>query len=353
MPRQLRLAVAAFALVAFAVSPAAAQLPSPEQRAYNVVDDAIAEFDIASDRGEMTRAARRILSAAESVVSTFRAAEPGREAAHGRFHSARDRRAESAAHAAYARLVDVPGADHARASDAHIAVLRAVAAALGRAVRRLSTAAGRLTDSYYPGTRAAELTQAVAAMDRAAAVPGGLVRQFNIETLGGNPGLASRFKAAIDTLIIAARETVTVLESHVQLVEQEAQRYETDPEPYVPDALPRVRQSPAIEVLPAADLDAWADQVRDAVMEVERAAGEAERTAAGTGSWISRFTGCEATHLRLLRAVGRVQDLTLGSGRPDFIPGGAGSQAWRQLRERLEEPRRRAREACRSIEPPR
>ena len=54
-----------------------------------------------------------------------------------------------------------------------------------------------------------------------------------------------------------------------------------------------------------------------------------------------------------MRSVSRVQDLTIGSGRPDFIPGGAGSDAWRQLSERLDEARRRASAACGSIEPPR
>ena len=83
------------------------------------------------------------------------------------------------------------------------------------------------------------------------------------------------------------------------------------------------------------------------------AAGEAEETAAGPGNWFSRFTGCENTYYRLVRSVSRVQDLTIGSGRPDFIPGGAGSEAWRQLSERIDEARRRARAACSSIEPPR
>ena len=56
------------------------------------------------------------------------------------------------------------------------------------------------------------------------------------------------------------------------LVEQAAQQYERDPEPQVPDGLPAVRRPPDIEVAPAADLDAWANQVRDAVMEVDASA---------------------------------------------------------------------------------
>ena len=56
----------------------------------------------------------------------------------------------------------------------------AVLDALGRAGRTLSTAAGRLTDDYYPATRAAEVTREAAELDRAvaaAADPGGLQQQ--------------------------------------------------------------------------------------------------------------------------------------------------------------------------------
>ena len=46
---------------------------------------------------------------------------------------------------------------------------RAALDALVRAGRTLSTAAGRLTDDYYPATRAAEVTREAAALDRAVA----------------------------------------------------------------------------------------------------------------------------------------------------------------------------------------
>ena len=45
------------------------------------------------------------------------------------------------------------GALHSRARAAHVAANRAALDALGRAGRTLSTAAGRLTDGYYPATR--------------------------------------------------------------------------------------------------------------------------------------------------------------------------------------------------------
>ena len=49
----------------------------------------------------------------------------------------------------------------------------------------------------------------------------------------------------------------------------------------------------------------------------------------------------------------RVQNLTFGARRPRFIPAEGGSQAWQELRERLDEAGQRAREACNAIEPPR
>ena len=38
------------------------------------------------------------------------------------------------------------------------------------------------------------------------------------------------------------------------------------------------------------------------------------------------------------QAINRVQNLTLGTKRPRFIPTEGGSEAWQELRERLNEP---------------
>ena len=55
----------------------------------------------------------------------------------------------------------------------------------------------------------------------------------------------------------------------------------------------------------------------------------------------------------MAQAINRVQNRTFGNSRPRFIPAEAGSEAWQELRERLEEARQLASVACSSIEPPR
>ena len=49
------------------------------------------------------------------------------------------------------------------------------------------------------------------------------------------------------------------------------------------------------------------------------------------------------------QAINRVQSLTFGARCPAFVPAAGGSQAWEELRERLDEAGRRARAACSSI----
>ncbi len=225
---------------------------------------------------------------------------------------------------------------HSRATAAHVAANRAALDALGRAGRTLSTAAGRLTDDYYPATRAAEVTREAAELDRAVAAAA--------DPEVSNPSDAT--DAALDELIIAAREAYVALESHVQLVDQAARDYERDPDQALPG-------QDDVESEPAGDFAGWVRQVNAAVAEAERAAAEAEQAAAGAGSWLSRSSACINAEGRVSQASLRLQNLTLETRRPGFVPAEGGSQAWQELRERLEEARQRASEACSSIEPPR
>ena len=101
---------------------------------------------------------------------------------------------------------------------------------------------------------------------------------------------------------------------------------------------------------------AWVRQVNTVVAAVERAADEAEQAAVvpggWAGEWFTRSTGCLSAEDRLVQAHKRVQALTfLGTTRPQFISAEAGSQAWREIRGRVEEAAHRARAACNAIGP--
>ena len=280
----------------------------------------------------MTRAAGRILDAAERALNAFASADSRRDAADARYHAAIEQRnavtvncdnfncgdndlvdhfdgledayarsfealsALSAANASYVEAVGIAGAGeareraarfrrfanrmrglgggssdmvrrsieliaevgaeiaplralHSRATAAHVAANRAALDALGRAGRTLSTAAGRLTDDYYPATRAAEVTREAAALDRAVAAAA------DPEVSNGS----DRTDAALDELILAAREVYVVLESHVQLVEQAAREYERDPEPALPGRAD-VDRPADVESEPAGDFAGWVRQ---------------------------------------------------------------------------------------------
>ena len=105
---------------------------------------------------------------------------------------------------------DALNALHDRAIAAHVAANRAALDALGRAARALATTAERLTDDYHPGTRAAAVSRAAGLAERAAAAAA-----YPEISNDGN-----RTDAALDELIAAARETIVVLERHVQLVDR-------------------------------------------------------------------------------------------------------------------------------------
>ena len=86
LPRPVAAAVGAAVLLTAAA--ALAQLPSAEQGAYNAVDDAVSAFRSASGRDEMTRAAGRILDAAERALNAFNAADSARDDAAARVFAA-------------------------------------------------------------------------------------------------------------------------------------------------------------------------------------------------------------------------------------------------------------------------
>ena len=137
-----------------------------------------------------------------------------------------------------------------------------------------------------------------------------------------------------------------------RLVEQAAREYERDPDPALPGQAD-VNRPADVESEPSGDFAGWVRQINAAVADAERAAGEAEQAAAGSGRWFSRSSACINAEGRVAQASIRVQNLTFGTRRPRFIPAEGGRQAWDELRERLDEAGRRARAACSSIEPPR
>ena len=101
---------------------------------------------------------------------------------------------------------------------------------------------------------------------------------------------SDRTDQALDELIVAARETFVVLQSHVQLVGQAARDYERDPDPALPGQDDVVRP-PDVESEPAGDFAGWVRQINAAVAEAERAAAEAEQAAAGSGSLVLALVG--------------------------------------------------------------
>ena len=160
---------------------------------------------------------------------------------------------------------------------------------------------------------------------------------------------SDRTDAALDALLIAARETFIVVESHVQLVEQAARDYERDPDPALPGQADVVRPDD-VESEPTGDFASGVRAVNAVVAEAERAAAEAEQAAAGSRSWWSRVTACLGAHERVQRAINRVQSLTTGGRRPSFVLFQGGYHVWGGLRERLDDADQRAADACAGIE---
>ena len=254
--RSVPLVTSLFAATLVAAAPAAAQLPTAEQRAFDAVDRAIVAFNSAGGHAERVDAAEQVLDAAESARNTFIAADRDRDAADARYHAEYDASVarnqncdwddfcfillmaqyatDSAADAAYADVLgaeqeadqaralserygrrglgrlaqrqvvsDVEASDalHRRLTGRHATANRAALDALSRATRALSTAVERLSDRYtYFNTRAVEVL-------RAAADP-----QVSARTLAADPGSPEndRTDAAIEKLVVTAREAVVV-----------------------------------------------------------------------------------------------------------------------------------------------
>ena len=182
--------------------------------------------------------ARSALSAANAAyveaVGIAGAAEARERAARFRRYASRMRRLRGNSNHMLARqgvLIRASNAEndshnalHDRAIAAHVAANRAAVDALGRAARALAAGAERLTDDRYPG--AAGVSDAAKQAERAAATAA--------EQVVSNDG--DRTDAALNELVVAAREMRAAIESHVRLAEQAAREHERQPPPrQVPD----------------------------------------------------------------------------------------------------------------------
>ena len=153
-------------------------------------------------------------------------------------------------------------------------------------------------------------------------------------------------------LMDAAGDVVYRLRGHLGDVdrlraENERERgAQTDRDRPVEDPVERpARAEPADEF----DFDAWAAEVTQAVQAAEQAAGEAERAAAGPGTWFERTNACSHARGRYYQASSRVTSLIYENR---FLPARGASQAWEQVRGRLDAAEERASAACASIGPP-
>ena len=88
MTRSRRLAAVPIGVAVLLAAAAAAQRPGAEQRAFDTVDRAVAGLSSAGGRGEMIRAARGILDAAEDALSDFAAPDRVRDATYARYLAA-------------------------------------------------------------------------------------------------------------------------------------------------------------------------------------------------------------------------------------------------------------------------
>ena len=282
--------------------------------------------------------------------------------------------------------VDAGNTLYSWAAAAHVAANRVARDGLSRAARTLSAAARRLTDQDYQGTRAVEVLRRAESVDAAAlaalAVSSPSPRSDGSVWIADIRDMTDRTAATLEELILAARETLVVLQSHVGLVAQRVREHEVGPNFEEVDRAGSVEAEAEAEpvnaagaeaavslVLPLdvqastdivpdavaepADLAEWVREVNAGVTAAEEAAAEAEAAAAGSGSWFSRAAACVNAQDRLTGALARVEALTVGESRPSYVTSTAGEEAYAELGEQLESARERGRVACASIELPR
>lgn len=104
---------------------------------------------------------------------------------------------------------------------------------------------------------------------------------------------------------------------------------------------------------PAGDFEGWVRALNAAARAAEQGAADAEAAATDAGSWFSRASSCLDAEEQVAAAAADVARLTVGDGRPGYVAGRAGREAYADLVAVMDAAQRRARAACDSIEQPR
>ena len=212
-----------------------------------------------------------------------------------------------------------------RLREADAAANRIVLDVVGRAARSILTTAERAASEYGPDGNTVSVDRAATAVDSAVAT-------------AAAPDVSEdvvRTKAALDGLIEAMQETITLLRSTSEF--------------HIADGVSNNASPPASEPEPANDSAAWRRQVADAVNIAEQAAEQAAAGTPDSGDLFSRVSACLESRQRVQGAMHRVEDLTTGSSRPQPIEAETGRQVWEEFHERLEAAAQQSTAACTAI----